>query len=284
MRLTGGGDDVMRKDRQGRVSGWRQLVLLGVTWMGIGAAMTRGQQGEAPLSPMAKDGTPQFEVATIKPSDPADTSYGFHTQGHRIFVENQTLRNIVAVAYGVHQGQIVEAPAWVDHDRYDIKGVPDLPGYPDMRQMQAMLRKLLEERFQLKLRRDRRELSVYTITVAKGGPKIKKSVRDPKDLPDETGYGQGGQQVVKFTNCAMSDVAFEMQEFMERPVVDTTGLPGRFDFTLTWTPSTTPVGEEAATAPGIFTAVQEQLGLRLQPTKMAADVLVMEHVERPSAD
>ena len=259
--------------------GWRALLLAGA-WIGMGAAVP----GQESLAAMAKDGNPQFEVATIKPSDPADTSYGFHTQGNRIFVENQTLRNIVAVAYGVHQAQIVDAPAWFDHERYDIKGVPDLPGYPDLRQMQGMLKKLLEERFQLKLRRDHRELPVYVITVAKGGAKIAKSASDPKSLPDETGYGRGGQQVVKFTNCAMSDVAFEMQEFMERPVVDTTGLPGRYDFTLTWTPSTAPAGDEAATAPGIFTAVQEQLGLRLQPTKAAADVLVIEHAERPSAN
>ena len=250
--------------------------------LGTGVAMP-AQQGEESLAPMAKDAQPQFEVATIKPSDPANTSYGFHTQGHRIFVENQTLRNIVAVAYGVHQGQIVEAPAWMDHERYDIKGVPDAPGYPNMRQMQGMLRKLLEERFQLKLRRDRRELSVYAITVAKSGAKLKKSAGDPNGLPDETGFGQNGQQVVKFTNCAMSDVAFEMQEFMEKPVVDQTGLPGRYDFTLTWTPSTAPASDEAM-APGIFTAVQEQLGLRLQPTKAPADVLVIEHTERPTAD
>ncbi len=258
-------------------------MLLGVAWVGMSAVAVAGQQDEAPLGPMAKDATPQFEVATVKPSDPANTSYGFHTQGHRIFVENQTLRNIVAVAYGVHQGQIVEAPGWVDHQRYDIKGVPDLPGYPDMRQMQGMLKALLAERFQLKLRRDRRELSVYAITVAKGGAKIARSASDPKSLPDETGYGQNGQQVVKFTNCAMTDVAFEMQEFMEKPVVDQTGLPGRYDFTLTWTPSTAPAGEEAG-APGIYTAVQEQLGLRLQATKTAADVLVIEHVERPSGN
>ena len=88
---------------------------------------------------------------------------------------------------------------------------------------------------------------------------------------------------MKFTNCALSDVAFEMQEFLEKPVVDRTGLPGRYDFTLTWTPSTAPAGEEAG-APGIFTAVEEQLGLRLLPVKAPADVLVVEHVERPTAN
>ena len=167
------------------------LVVLGV---GIGAATMPQQQGEEALAPMAKDANPQFEVATIKPSDPADTSYGFHTQGHRIFVENQTLRNIVAVAYGLHQGQIAEAPAWMDRERYDIKGVPDQPGYPNLQQMQGMLKQLLAERFGLKLRRDRRELSVYAITVAKGGPKIRKSAGIRTGCRMRRGMGKTGSR------------------------------------------------------------------------------------------
>ena len=262
---------------------WRAL-LLGVVGMRIGVGVMPAQQGEVPLAAMAKDGNPQFEVATIKAADPASDRHGFHTRGHRIFVENETLADVVSVAYAVHRAQIVDAPAWFDHERYDIEGVPDLPGYPDLRQMQGMLRRLLEERFQLKLRRDRRELSVYAIAVAKGGPKIRKSEGDPNGLPDQTGYGRNGQQVMKFTNVAMSDMALEMQGFMERPVVDTTGLQGRYDFTLTWTPSTAAASSEAAGAPGIFTAVQEQLGLRLQPVKAPADVLVVERAERASAN
>ncbi len=272
----------MRHGNRNGGSSWRRLLLLGVAWMGLSVA-TPGQQGEGALTAMAKDATPQFEVATIKAADPAAQSQGFHMRGRRIFVENERLSDIVSVAYAVHRAQIVDAPAWFDHDRYDIEGVPDVAGYPDLRQMQGMLRKLLEERFQMKLRRDRRELPVYAIAVAKGGAKIRKSASDPNSLPDQTGYGQNGQQVVKFTNVAMSDVVLEMQGFLERPVVDTTGLQGRFDFTLTWTPSSAPASGETA-APGIFTAMQEQLGLRLQPTKAATEVLVVERVERPSAN
>ncbi len=262
---------------------WRPLVP-GVVGTGLCAAAMLGQQGEVPLAAMAKDANPQFEVATIKAADPANGSQGFHTRGRRVFVENERLADVVSVAYAVHRAQIVDAPAWFDHDRYDIEGVPDVPGYPDLRQLQGMLRKLLEERFGLKLRRDRRELPVYAITVAKGGAKIRKSEGDPNGVPDQTGYGRNGQQVVKFTNVGMSDMALEMQGFMERPVVDMTGLEGRYDFTLTWTPSVAAAGDGAATAPGIFTAVQEQLGLRLQPTKAPVDVLVIEHAERASAN
>ena len=230
---------------------------------------------------MAKDATPQFEVATIKPTDPADGSQGFHTSGHRIFIENQSLSNLIKFAYAVHRAQIVDAPAWIDHERFDIKGVPDLPGSPDIKQVQQMLQKLLTERFQLKFHRDRRDLSIYAITVAKSGTKIKKSLGDPNGLPDQTGYGHGSQQTMKFTNNSMSDLCMGMQGYMDKPVVDNTGLPGRFDFTLTWTPEETAT-VDANAAPGVFTAFQEQLGLKLQPTKGPADVLVIEHAERPS--
>lgn len=202
-----------------------------------GGRLVPGQEGEAALQAMAKDGKPQFEVATIRAADPANQNQGFHTRGRRILVENERVSDVVAVAYGVHRAQIVDAPAWFDRERYDIEGVPDLPGYPDLPQMQGMLRRLLEERFGLQLRREQRELPVYAMTVGKGGAKLKKSAGDPSGLPDQTGHGEGEQQVVRFTNCAMSDVALEMQGFLERPVVDQTGLPGRYDFTLRWTPS-----------------------------------------------
>jgi len=230
---------------------------------------------------MAKEAKPQFEVAVIKPTDPADDNQGFHTAGRQIYIENQPLMNMISFAYGVHQSQIVDAPAWVAHDRYDIKGVPDVPGYPNLKQYQLMVQKLLAERFHFQSKREQRELSVYAITVAKSGAKIAKSSGDPNGIPDQTGYGRGNQQVMKFTNNSMSDLALGMQGFMDKPVVDNTGLTGRYDFTLTWTPEVTAANEPNA-APGVFTAFQEQLGLKLQLTKEPAGVLVVERIERPS--
>lgn len=235
----------------------------------------------ADLPNMAKDASPQFEVATIKPSDPADQNYGFHTSGHRIFVENQTVSSILSVAYAIHRSQIVDAPAWFDHDRFDVHGVPDQPGVPNLKQLQEMLQKLLADRFQLKFHRDRRELSVYAITVGKSGPRLAKSAGDPNGLPDEIGFGRGSQRILKFTNSSISDLALNLQDTLEKPVIDTTSLPGRFDFTLTWTPDTV-VPSEPNPAPGLFTAFQEQLGLKLQPTRLPTDVLVIDHAEKPS--
>lgn len=211
------------------------LFLVAGLWVATTAMQSQQKTSES-VSFMAKDATPQFEVAVIKPTDPADESQGFHTNGHRIFIENQSLSNLIAFAYAVHRTQIVETPAWFDHERFDIQGVPDLPGAPDLKQLQQMLQKLLADRFQFKFRRDRRDLSRYAITVAKNGPKIKKSLGDPNGLPDQTGYGHGSQQVMKFTNNSMSDLVMGIQFYGDKPVVDNTGLLGRFDFTLTWTP------------------------------------------------
>ena len=235
----------------------------------------------AAIPNMAKDASPQFEVATIKPASSTNQSSGFHINGHRIFVENQPLSTILSVAYAIHRSQIVDAPAWFDHDRFDIEGVPDLPGSPDLKQLQEMLQKLLADRFQLRFHRDRRELSVYAITLAKSGPRLTKSAGDPNGLPDEVAFGRGSQRIMKFTNSAISDLALNLQDSLEKPVVDATSLPGRVAFTLTWALASAKPSESNA-APGLFTAFQEQLGLKLLSTRIPTDVLIIEHVERPS--
>jgi uncharacterized protein (TIGR03435 family) len=128
---------------------------------------------------------------------------------------------------------------------------------------------------------DQRELSVYAITVAKGGPKLEKSKSDPDALSDSSGHGMGSAQLMKFTNLSMTDFAQTMQLMVDRPVIDQTNLPGRYDFSLLWTPDVmraTPTD----TAPGLFTAVQEQLGLKLEATRASTDVIVIDAATRPT--
>jgi uncharacterized protein (TIGR03435 family) len=256
----------------------RKALLMVAAWMAL--VSPRGlcqSQTPAPVTQMASDANPSFEVATIRPTDPGHQSRGFHIKGHRIFIEDQDVNTLISVAFAIHQKQIVDAPAWFGTDRYDIVGVPDAEGQPNLRQLQNMIKNLLADRFQLASRREKRQLSVYAITVAKGGPKIAKSAGDPNGLPDQTGNGRGS---VKFTNNSMSDFALGMQEYLEKPVVDQTDLAGRFDFTLQWTPNDSQTTNPDA--PGIFTAVQEQLGLKLVPVKASIDVLVIDHAEKPS--
>lgn len=239
-----------------------------------------GQQAASPMSPMAAGAHPSFEVATIKPADPSETG-NFIVGGRRLVIEGQTVNDLISFAYAVHRKQIVDRPAWLETERFDIDGQADLPGVANLHQVQEMLQKLLLDRFGLKLHRDKRDLSIYVIKVTKGGPKLVQSAANAYGLPTQSGHGQGSQQQRRFTNNSMSDFALGMQNYMDRPVVDETNLPGRYDFTLRWTPDNVPTNEPGA-APGIFTAIQEQLGLKLEATKGPADVLVIDHIERPS--
>jgi len=125
-----------------------------------------------------------------------------------------------------------------------------------------MRQKLLASRFNLTFHRQKRDLSIYAITVAKGGPKLGKSADSPNGVPAESGSGGADQQERTFKNNSMSDFAPGMQAYMDRPVVDETGLTGRYDFELKWTPDESSTTDPNA-APGIFTAVQDQLGLKL---------------------
>jgi len=231
---------------------------------------------------MAADAHPSFEVATINPANPnRTTGGGFTIGGHRILIESQTVNDLISIAYAVHQKQIADGPAWLATEKFDIDGQADQPGVANLHQIQEMLQKLLAARFDLKLHRDKRDLSIYAIKLAKGGPKMTRSADTAYGLPSQSGHGQGSQQQRKFANNTMSDFALGMQAYMDRPVVDETGLPGRYDFTLRWTPYNSQTNEPNA-APDIFTAIQEELGLKLEATKGPADVLIVDHVARPS--
>ena len=253
------------------------LILLSIT-----PQRTLAQQpADVPLAPMAKDANPAFEVATIKPAKPNHGSEGFHINGHRLSLENEPVISLISVAYGIHKTQVVGAPAWFDTDQYDIDGVPDQPGEPNTHQMQLMIQKLLADRFGLKFHREKRELSVYAITIAKGGPKMTLNTTGREGSPDQTGNGNGWQQTMKYTNNTMADLALGLQFVVGKPVIDQTGLTGRYDFTLHYTISDAHLDDPNA-PPGFFTAIQEQAGLKLEPTKAQADVLVIDHIERPS--
>ena len=241
------------------------------------------QAGPVPVKMMAAEAHPVFEVATIKPSDPNDRSEGFHSNGRRIYIENQTVNKMLIFAYAVHSKQVVGGPDWFGTERFDINGVPDVEGVPNMRQQQEMVQKLLADRFGLKFHREKRELAVYALTDAKAGPKLTKSQGDPNGLGDQTGNGNMGEMTYKFTNNTMDDFALCMQFYVDRPVVNQTGLTGRWDFVLKWTTNDLKAADPNA-APGMFTAIQEQLGLKLEAVKAPAEVLVVDHAERPSAN
>jgi len=236
------------------------------------------------LAKMPADATPEFDVATIKPSPPEWQSSGFKDDGRRIWCENESVNDIIAFAYGIHKKQIVGGPSWLGEDYFTVDGVPDVVGEPNYRQMQGMYRALLKSRFNLAFHHETRELSAYVIRLGKGDPKLAKSLGDPTRLPDTT-FTEWNSQAITFraTNVTMADVTWNMGMALDRPFVDQTGLTGRYDFVLRWAPESAQPGEPNG-PPNVFTAMQEQLGLKLEAAKAPVDVLVIDHVDRPSAN
>jgi uncharacterized protein (TIGR03435 family) len=246
------------------------------------------------LPPMAADADPSFEVATIKPSKPDQQGSGITLQGVRLKTVNTSLAELIKFAYNVQDKQIIGAPAWVDTDKFDIDAQPDTPGTPDKDQVAKMIQKMLTDRYQLKFHRDSKELSAYVLSVAKNGPKMRKSEPDAGNLPG-LGFRQLGALTV--VNATMQDFCELMQSYvLDRPVVDHTDIAGRWNFLLKWTPDQSQFGgmgvkvpppsdtPAADAPPPLFTAIQEQVGLRLEVEKAQVGVLEIDHVERPSGN
>lgn len=235
-----------------------------------------------PTDRMPPDAAPEFEVATIKPTPPDWPHSGFHDEGRRIWCDHETVNDIIAFAFGIHKKQIAGGPSWLGADDFTVDGVPDVVGEPNLRQMQGIYRSLLASRFNFAFHHETRELSAYVIRPGKGDLKLRKSLGDPKGLPDTTFTEWNSQAItLKGTNVTMADFAWAMGMVMDRPLVDQSGLSGRFDFSLRWAPDTAQPGDPNA-PPNVFTAMQEQLGLKLEATKAPVDVLVIDHVDRPS--
>jgi uncharacterized protein (TIGR03435 family) len=243
-----------------------------------------------PVTPMAKDANPGVEVATIKPSKPGTPGRAFTGKGRDVVTINTTLNDLITEAYGLHVRQVVGGQPWMETDKYDVTIEPDLPGAPSFAQAKILIQKLLVDRFQLKFHHEKKELSAYVLTVGKGEPKLAKSESE-SNAPSLFFRGLGE---LPARNSTMEEFAAVMQgAVLDRPVVDQTGIKGRWDFTLKWTPDESqfvtlrPPGSMLPTPkddapPDLFTAIRQQLGLKLEAAKTLVDVLVIDHVEKPS--
>jgi len=242
------------------------------------------------IPPMAPNAVPGVEVATIKPSEPGARRFMFGMQGDLLVVENLSLNDLLKFAYQLQNREIVGSQGWMETDRWDIEAKPDTPGMPDPGQVREIVQKLLAERFALKVHEERREMAAYVLVVGKDGPKMTKSA----DASGLGGFAMGPLGVLRVRDATMDDFVHVLQgDILDRPVVNQTALAGRWDFVLKWTPDDTqfagmgmkppPSAEDDASAsPPLFTAIQQQLGLRLEPRKADVPVLVIDHVERPS--
>jgi len=245
-----------------------------------------------PPKPMANP-NPSFEVATIKPARPEGRFSLLVNRSGMMNTTSTSLSDLIKFAYGVHPKQITSGPSWLETEKYDVSAKPDTEGIPNGDQLKLMVQKLLTERFQLTFHRDKKELSVYAITVTKTGAKLSKN-ETGGILP---GFG-GPPRNFNVRNATMAEFAGVLQaNILDRPVVDQTELGStRYDFILKWTPDPSqgqiggpgpgPNGPPAApdpdAPPDLFTAFQQQLGLKLESTKAPVDVLVIDKVEKPS--
>src|SRR5579862_9381260 len=227
-----------------------------------------------PPASMPASAKPEFTVATIKPSRPDAPRGGYGFRGQDVTTTNVTVNWMIKLAYNVHARQIEGGPAWLDSAKYDTVGRPDTPGQPSRDQMKLMIQKLLADRFQLKFHTEKRELPVYAMVVLKTGAKVTVSAGDPNAFPG-IGFAQGpGVLSLMGRNTGLDAVANALQSnVLDKPVVNQTGLTGRYDFTLKFTPDAAQIANFGAGAPAtaadpdappdIFAAFQQQLGLKL---------------------
>lgn len=237
------------------------------------------QQASGPLA---------FEVASIKPSlDPPGSVVGIFESKGRINAKNVTLKRCMRGAYDVPEPQVIGGPRWADQDRYDIEAKATVPAGDH--ELMLMLQTLLSERFKLVFHREQRPIPGYRLVLAKGGLKAQVSA------PDRGSVGHSQRGRIEAEGCTMSQLALKLAEALKQPVLDATGVAGRYDLKLEWTPDDLqakppsadqrPGGApEPGAGPSIFAALQEQLGLKLESSKVPAEVLVIDSAEKPSAN
>ena len=255
--------------------------------------MTAGMRGQS----VAAAGM-SFEVATIRPNAPDEPhNRGISWEGRHFTARYTTMSQMVQFAYNVQAKQIVNAPGWLDSATYDIEAqapVGDPVGRdPTAAQFRGMMQRLLAERLGMKTHWEPRTMAAYQLVVAKGGAKLQASKiedRTKAEIPPGVRIQRGPHLWMRVLGVGgtMPELAAELQRVeFDRPVVDRTGITGEFDFAVTAT-STKPyfAGEVPDTSdaapPTIFTALQEQLGLKLEPVKTAVQCLMVDAVERPS--
>jgi uncharacterized protein (TIGR03435 family) len=222
--------------------------------------------------------TAEFDAASIKPSKAGGGRGSLNSDPGRITYTNVSLRDCLMAAYDAKDYQI-SGPDWMRTDRFDI--IATAAGSVSEDAMKLMLQKLLAARFQMTVRREKRELPVYAMVIAKGGTKLHETETPGKSNMRMTAGG------VAFTSVTVQELIDDMSRLrtaeMDRPVIDDTGLKGRYDFTVTLFASQ----EEmmAAMSKGdfgssIFTLIQEQLGLKLEPRKLPLDMVIVDKAER----
>lgn len=275
------------------------------------SALVAGSQsgGSSPL--------PSFEVASIKLNRSQSLAGSLGWRGDMFRAKNISTRSVIEYAFHIWPFQLSSGPAWMKSANYDIEAKMDesvanslekLPSNQRQKQMRMMVESLLADRFNLKVRRETRELPVYALVVAKGGPKLSElapgdtsqtgvKARDGRTYPGPLLSVLWEYTQIRGGWSSMGSLAGLLSQQLGRTVLDRTRLKGKYDYTLRWTrdeyqdgivglaagePGLKPAADADSSPPSIFTAIHEQLGLRLESTKGPVEVVVIDHIERPS--
>jgi uncharacterized protein (TIGR03435 family) len=272
-------------------------------WFAVGPCF--GQSPAAPTAGVTK--AVSFDVISVRPSDPGSQGVRIRLTPDGYMMQNIPVDFLLREGLQLSPDQVAGEPQWARSQGWNISAKVAAEDVPALGQMnfderRRMFIKVLTERFGLKYHTEQRELPVYALVPGKGGPKLTASTH----VPDESQPGKGaagklmmGPGRVSGEGTTMQFLADALSRQLGRAVKDKTGLAGRYDFTLTWTPEAgsgsgagdRPGGPESAGGgptldPGsgasLFTAVQEQLGLKLEPQKAMVDVVVVDSVEKPA--
>jgi bla regulator protein blaR1 len=267
----------------------------------------------------AQTPAPTFDVASVKPNKSGDGGTRIMFQpGGRFVATGITLKMLIRISYGVQDFQITQGPAWINSDKYDIEArgaAPDMGAMRNMTEEQRkaanevrkqMIQALLADRFKLTLHKESKDAPIYALVVAKSGLKIKElppevkpapgeEPKGPPDKPDPDHPRRGGMRMgrgeLKGEGIKLSFLADALSDQVGRKVFDKTGLTGEYNFEMKWTPDESQgqgfkgpgdAPPPDVNGPTIFTAIQEQLGLKLDPQKGPVDFLVIDHAEKAS--
>lgn len=257
------------------------LLLTPVVALPLVRAQTAGTQPAA----ITEARQPVYDVFTVKPNKSGSGSSGMHIVNDSLTATNVTLRQLLQQAFSIRQDLIFDVPSAIDSARFDIQAKvvePDLDAIRKLsnKQMGAMLLPLLVECFHLETHPETRTLPVYELVVLPGGPKFKPTASDAHG-PDTSVNGRNDHTDLTARNLSMALFAGILSDQVQRTVIDKTGLAGNYDLSLQWSREDSR-DANVDTAPSIFTALPEQLGLKLQPAKGPVETLVVDHVEMPS--
>jgi uncharacterized protein (TIGR03435 family) len=225
----------------------------------------------------------EFEVVSIKPHpQPVNVSSnmlkGATYRGMAI-----TLVDLIQDAYDLKHGQVSGGPGWATSDRFDVEAKADGEEELGWDRARPMLQAMLADRFKLKVRREMKEVAAYDLVIAKGGPKFKENTDPEVKHPGFSMYVDASAAHFKATKGQLSGLVLQLPFSVGRPVVDKTELGGGYDFKLDWAPDNSPAANDGSVAT-LFTALQEQLGLKLEPSKTTQEMLTIESAEKPSGN